>query len=256
MKLAALLLAMAACLACGGGESRTRETLMIDEALKRDLAELSGVPVFFGHHSVGDDILAGLRELEQAAGCKLSIAEERVGENNQPLRKFEDFAQHAERAGAQGEPLMLMKLCFVDFEPQSKVPDLVEAYAQAVARVRKARPGVKLVHVTPPLCSRPSGLKTALKRLLGKPVWEDDCNARRAEFREALLRRFPGEPVLDLGLLESTRPDGTRELHSVGGTDVPMLWPGYTHDGGHLNEAGKRMAARAFVQALARARRG
>jgi hypothetical protein len=259
VKPTALLLALvpAPGAACGGTEPIPAEKrIMLDAQCQADLETLRGVPIYFGHHSVGDNILQGLRALTREAGVELSIHEQRVGENAKPLQKFEDFARHAEDPRAPREQLLLMKLCFVDFTPDSQPAALVEAYAQVVERVRKARPDARLVHVTPPLCARPADLKSKLKRTLGTQVWEDDCNARRAEFRELLLARFPGQTVLDLGGLESTRPDGTRELHSVGGKPVPMLWPGYTDDGGHLNETGRLLAAKAFVRALAQARRG
>lgn len=230
-------------------------TVLLEEPLRADLERLRGARIFFGHHSVGDDILAGLRGFAREAGIELAISEERVGQNTRPLAKFEDFARHAESAAAQGEQLLSMKLCYVDFTPDSDAGALVRAYADAVERVRKARPDARIVHVTPPLCTRPAGLESKLKRTLGARIWEDQANARRMEFREQQLARFPGEPCFDLGLLESTRPDGTREQHQVGGRQVPMLWPGYTRDGGHLNEAGKRLAARAFAHVLAGALR-
>jgi len=261
MKLSALLLSAALGAACGGTESGAQEqanmksTIVMDATLKADLETLGRSKIYFGHHSVGDNILEGLRSLAREAGVELSITEERVGENNKPLAKFDDFAKHAESPASAGEQLMLMKLCYVDFTPDSDADALVKAYAAAVERVRKARPAVKIVHVTPPLCTRPSDLKSKLKRMTGSSVWEDQCNARRVEFREKLLARFAGEPVLDLGLLESTCPDGTREMHEVGGKQVPMLWPGYSNDGGHLNEAGKLLAASAFTHVVAGALR-
>jgi hypothetical protein len=51
--------------------------------------------------------------------------------------------------------------------------------------------------------------------------------------------------------VESTRPDGTIEAYEVDGNPVPMLWPGYSRDGGHLNDEGKLVAGKAFAHALA-----
>ncbi len=259
MKLALLLLATGLGAACGGSTPSALETknlesmIVIDETLKADLETLRGARVFFGHQSVGANILAGLRSLAQEAGIEVAIGEGRVGENMQPLGKFEDFARHAESPDSDGQQMLLMKLCYVDFSPDTDAGALVQAYASAVERVRKARPEARIVHVTPPLCVRPGGLKPLLQRALGRPVWEEQANARRMEFRERLLARFPGEPVFDLSMLESTRPDGTREEYVVGGRKVPMLWPGYTSDGGHLNGLGQRLAAKAFAHVLASA---
>ena len=256
MKAAVLLLALALCGACGGAQPAPMESkTVIDDTLKADLETLRGARVFFGHHSVGANLLEGLSSLSREAGVEVRIGEGPVGENTKPLSKFEDFAKHAESQASEGEQLMLMKLCFVDFKPDTDVRALVGAYAKAVERVRKARPGVRIVHVTPPLCTRPNDLKSKLKRTMGSPIWEDQANARRSEFREQLLARFPGEPLFDLATFESTRPDGSREIHDVDGKPVAMLWPGYSSDGGHLNEAGQRAGAKAFAHVLASALR-
>jgi hypothetical protein len=228
---------------------------MIDDTLKQDLTTLRGARVFFGHHSVGQNILEGLAELSKAAGIEVKIDEARVGENTRPLEKFEDFAKRAERDLDDGTQLMLMKLCYVDFNPRTDVDELVRAYVAAVARVRKARPAVRVVHVTPALFARQTDLKSTLNRTLGRPIWEDQSNGKRLDYGRKLREAFPEDPFFDLAGVESTRPDGGREEHEVGGRQVPMLWSGYSSDGGHLNEAGKLVAAKAFAHALAAALR-
>ena len=248
MKLAALLLAAALGAACGGSAPSALETknlermTVIDETLKADLETLRGAQIFFGHQSVGVNILEGLRTLAREAGIALEIGEAGVGENGRPASKFEDFARRAEAAPAGSLQLMLVKLCFADFTPSTDARPLVEAYERAVQRVRKAQPAVRIVHVTPPLFRPPAGLKTSIKRLL-------------AEFRGLLLAAFPGETFFDLAALESTRPDGTREQCEVGGQQIPMLWPGFASDEGHLNDTGRRVVAKAFAHTLAEALR-
>jgi len=252
MRLFAAILAVGSCLACGDQTTRAPEvSVVIDDTLKQDLKALQGARVFFGHHSVGQDILDGLAGLSREAGIDVRIDDGRVGENTKPLTKFEDFARRGEKEPNDGTQLMLMKLCYVDIDPRSDVDKLVHAYQDAVARVRKARPGVKILHVTPPLCSRETDVKSKLNRTLGRLVWQDEANRKRLAFARKLREAFPGEPVFDLAAVEATRPDGTLEEHEVNGEPVPMLWPGYTHDGGHLNDAGKHVVARAFARTLA-----
>jgi hypothetical protein len=98
-------------------------------------------------------------------------------------------------------------------------------------------------------------MKTKLNRTLGRPVWEDLANAKRLAYGKKLRETFPGEPFFDLSAVESTRPDGSTEAYEVEGKSVPMMWPGYTQDGGHLNGEGGRVAAKAFAHALASALR-
>jgi hypothetical protein len=250
------LAGLAPSLACGArAEPETEARIVVEETVKQDLSTLRGARVFFGHHSVGANILQGLGELSKEAGIDVRIDEAPVGENTKPLGKFEDFAERAERNPGDGTQLMAMKLCYVDFQPTTDVDSLVLAYAAAVDRVKKARPGVKVLHVTPPLCTHPTDLKSKLSRTLGKSIWEDQANMRRLEFKRKMIERFPGEPVFDLSAVESTRPDGTTEAYPVDGKEVPMLWPGYTDDGGHLNGRGRVAAAKAFAHALATALR-
>jgi lysophospholipase L1-like esterase len=252
MKQFAFVLGLSLSSACGAGANPTSETsVLIDDTLKEDLATLHGARVFFGHHSVGQNILDGLNELSKEAGIEVRIDEAPVGENQHPLGKFEDFAKRGERDPSDGTQVMAMKLCYVDFTPKTDVDELVRGYVQAVERVRKARPGVKIVHVTPPLCSRPTDMKAKLNRTLGRPVWEDLANAKRLAYGKKLRETFPGEPFFDLSAVESTRPDGSTEAFDVEGKPVPMMWPGYTQDGGHLNGEGGRVAAKAFAHALA-----
>jgi hypothetical protein len=67
--------------------------------------------------------------------------------------------------------------------------------------------------------------------------------------REAYAGRAP---VFDLAVLESTRPDGSRVSYTQGADTVYTLAPEYTNDGGHLNEAAKRMVAEQLLIFLAR----
>ncbi len=256
MRIAVALIGLALAPACSVETSPAQETrVMIDDTLKQDLTTLRGAHVFFGHHSVGQNILEGLAALSKEAGIEVKIDEAPVGQNTRPLEKFRDFAERAERDLNDGTQLMLMKLCYVDFNPRTDVDELVRGYVAAVARVRKARPSVRIVHVTPALSARPTDLKSTLNRTLGRPVWEDQANAKRLDYGRKIREAFPEDPFFDLAAVESTRPDGGTEHHEVGGLQVPMLWPGYSNDGGHLNAEGQRVAAKAFAHSLADALR-
>ncbi len=254
MKGAGAALAAGLWLALGAqAEATEGSTVVVDQALKKDLETIRDARVFFGHQSVGKNLLDGVAALAQEAGIELHLGEATLGANRDPRSKFEAFARMAE--GGVEADLMVMKLCFVDIDPNTDTDALLAAYRDAVARVRKAKPGVKLLHVTTPLTGRGTGLKSWLRRTLGRSVWDDDTNAKRLAYNRGLRAMFPADPIFDLAALESTRPDGSREEYAVNGQPVPMLWPGYSDDNGHLNEAAKRVAARAFVAALAEALR-
>lgn len=229
-----------------------RQVVQAEDTLVRDLEALRGRALFFGHHSVGRDILDGVAELAAETRVPVVIDEGPVGHNQRPLDKFKDFER---QVLARRDEVVAMKLCFVDFRPDTHVDALVAAYLETVARIRAARPDVTILHITPALTAREMHLRARINRFLGRQVWEDDANLRRLEFSERVRAAFPRDPFLDLGAVESTRPDGAREMHLVGTRLVPMMWPGYTDDGGHLNALGRRWAAQAFVRAFAEASR-
>jgi hypothetical protein len=233
--------------ACGDSEAPSLDRA----AAVRDAAALAGVRVLFGHHSVGRDVLDGLRAVAGAGGIDVrSVA---VGENGRPFFKLVDFERVAIRADVD---VVMMKLCFADFTPSTDAHALFAAYASAIRRIRAARPDVVVVHVTPPLHTTPRDPRALFLRVLGRTTWEDAANARRAEFADAVRGAFAGEPIFDLAHIESTAPGGVRTAIVVDGRAVPVLWPGYTSDGGHLLALGKDLAAAALLHTLALARRG
>jgi hypothetical protein len=253
----ACLLALLLVAGCGDrAAARPEADVAIDGDLRADLETIRRARIFFGHHSVGRDLLDGLASLSREAGVPVEIEEARVGENQDPRSKFEAFARRGEAHTDDGLELMAMKLCYVDIDPATDADGLVAAYRAAVERVRRARPDVRILHVTTPLQARRTDIRSTLERLRGRPPWVDRANQKRLEYNEKLRAAFPAEPLFDLAGVESTRPDGSHELHPVDGRPVPMLHPGYTRDGGHLNETGKRVVAREFARALARALAG
>ncbi len=213
-----------------------------------ELGALENKRVFFGHHSVGRDILDGVSLV--APEAHLFVSEAAVGENGQPSLKIADFEEIALGCDAD---IALMKLCFADFTPSTDVDTLFARYAVAVDRIHAARPELVVVHVTPALHTETRDPRSIVKRVLGRPVWGDQANARRALFAERMRERFADEPLFDLSRIESTTPSGDRVLTLMDGAAVPALWDGYSTDGGHLNNRGKRVAAAAFLDVLERA---
>lgn len=228
------------------------------DALVAALRAVATHKVWFGHHSVGSDLLEGVQALARDADVAVTIGEGPVGNNGEPLDKIAAFEREALSGAGKDADVVAMKLCYADFKPTTDVSTLVDAYAASVQRIRAARPNVRVLHITPPLTTRQSDLKSRVLRFFGRPVWGDDANMRRVEYGELMAARFAGEPLLDLARIESTRSDGSREIHLVSSAAVPgararlvpMLWPGWSRDEGHLNDDGKRVAARAFVTAV------
>ncbi len=238
-----------------------------EPAVKSGLQALSGRRIFFGHQSVGLNVLDGLRELAALEGAALRVTEARapgvppgtlahlaLAENGDPARKLRSFAQAFARGEAAGADLALMKFCYVDVTAGTDVAALFAAYQRTVAEVEALSPGTTVVHVTVPLQAVEGGARGWLKGLLGRPRWGAEHNARREAYNDLLRAAYRGRaPLFDLALAESTRPDGTAETATWQGREVRALVPAYTGDGGRLNEAGRRAAARDLVDDLAAA---
>lgn len=264
----ALLCALAVTLGCGARPHPEGRTSEMTPRLKEDLARLRRARVYFYHHSVGENVLAGVGRLDAEAGggpLRLASPAEAAaiegpvlahgggGRNGEPRSKVDAFA-----AAIRGEPglrpeLAMMKFCYVDFDPSTDVAGVLAYYRSALEALKRDFPGVRFAHVSVPLTRRPTDVKASVRRLLGLQVWEDASNARRAEFNQRLKDAFPSDPIFDLATVEATGPDGGTSAFELDGRRVPTLQPAYTEDGSHLNRAGQEVAGAAAIHFAAEA---
>jgi len=246
-------------------------TITIDQETRQALEDIASARIIFGHHSVGGNLIAGLRQLAQEAEIDIRFVElesEQVpqgvpvfahtspGRNLYPIEKIDDFFSLLSDQHDMLKPdLALMKLCYVDVAPDTDTHELANHYEKKVREVRTKLGDTVVMHVTTPLMKSPSDLKSRIKRLIGKGdmVWKDAANKNRQDLNRKVVAAFPEGPIFDLALVESTGPDGRRAAHGEEGDIYYSLWPDYTEDGGHLNEVGRRVAAKAFALALAAA---
>ncbi|HEX9308167.1 MAG TPA: SGNH/GDSL hydrolase family protein [Anaeromyxobacter sp.] len=235
-----------------------------DPALAGEVAAVARLAIYFGHQSVGGNVLEGVRRLAAREGVPLHLVEAPsaagvprgtwahglVGENGSPERKIEAFARALD-GGAGDVDVAFMKLCYVDFHAGTDPVALFARYRAALRELGRRHPHTTFVHVTAPLTTSPGGTKALVKRLLGRESNEVQ-NARRERFNALMREAFAGrEPLFDLARLESTRPDGGAETVAWRGEVVPALVEAYSDDGGHLNAAGQDRVARALVAFLA-----
>ncbi len=235
--------------------------------LKLALNQLAGQRVFFGHQSVGDNLLAGIQQLSQDAQVTLpvvkvtsaadmkqaGIAHALVDENTLPLKKLQSF-ERALATKAPGLQVAALKFCYVDVHAGTDVKQLFARYQASMATVQAQQPGLRLVHFTVPLTTVQTGWKASLKRLLGKAPHGILDNLKREEYNQ-LVRQSYGQTgfLYDLARVEQTRPDGSAHTVEWQGQQVPALFPDYSSDGEHLNTQGQLHAARALVTVLAKA---
>lgn len=262
------LLALAA---CGGTMMTTREAApalpTLSDVTDAQWAALAQRQIFFGHQSVGGNIMQGVAEVLAAnPRIRLTVVESRnprdsagpafrhalVGRNDFPLEKFDDFvALTASGFGSDGGVAML-KLCYVDIHTHTDAEDLFAQYRRRIDSLRAKNPNVTVVHFTSPLTTI-ENWKGVLRATLSGNNTQRDRNVVRHRYNELLRREYEGrEPLFDIAKLEARLPDGRSVFYRVDGDSVPLLAPQYTDDGGHLNAAARRMAAEQLLIMLAR----
>jgi hypothetical protein len=219
-----------------------------------DVGTLAGMRIFFGHQSVGREILAGVREvapeltivsLDAAPGEGAGLIEGAIGHNQHPQTKDRAFLDAV--SGRGDLDLALYKYCFVDVDEHTDPVALFSSY-RTTLEAASAR-GVRVVPVTLPLTTIEPGWKLWGKRLIGRPT-QVELNALRLQFNELMREHYGTSAIVDLARIESTREDGSRCLVQLDEQFVEYLVPGFTYDGSHLNGRGRRHVARRFVESL------
>jgi hypothetical protein len=235
-----------------------------------ELARVSRTRVFFGHQSVGMNILHGVREVYATHGTAAPVIEENstdagaaggfidhafIGENGKPLLKIQDFDEAMRSGTGQCVDVAMMKFCYADIGAATDAGALLAAYGEVAAALQRDFPDVTFIHATVPLTTGP-GLLSGLKRRLrggDRSGWAD--NAARERLNALIRREYAGGALFDLAAAESTGPDGSRSGGTFREEQCYRLRPGYAADDGHLNREGARVVATAWLKAIARASR-
>lgn len=232
----------------------------VSAELRGDLEQARQRRVLFAHKSVGENVLSGLRAVLAESSLEWKIAnvdqappgtvlvEATPGENGDPRSKVDGFAALVRQASPPPD-LALMKFCYVDVTKDTDVGAVFGHYEQTLRQLEQEFPQIVFGHVTVPLSVKSSSTKDRIKRWVGRQVWVDAHNAKRADYNSRLRAAFPTERIFDLAAIESTRPDGSREELVVSGQPIPSLVAAYASDAdGHLNALGQRVAAEGFAR--------
>lgn len=210
------------------------------------LQRLALKAIYFGHQSVGFNIMDGVQTLIAATPGTVPrvqqtstpgsmqqgvFAHGENGSNGDPVGKTAAFRATIQGGVGAKVSLAFFKFCYVDFGQSTNVGAVFADYQSTMAALRSAFPGVRFVHFTVPLMTG-----------------SNSDNAVRERFSDLIRQTYgSGEPMFDLAKAESTRPDGSTE--SVNG--VRALVAAYSSDGGHLNATGAEAVAKALVAYLA-----
>lgn len=242
----------------------------IDDVPMEYWAKLAEKRIFFGHKSVGYNIIAGIKDImserdyiklnvvetkEPAEFDQLIFAHSQVGKNTDPASKIVSFRNIIDTGVGNLVDIAFFKFCYVDVMRDSDPQEIFDSYNAAIEGLKARYPETKFLHVTVPICSAPKGakknLKESVKLLIGRPGVLDD-NVKRQHYNALLNDAYSKtDPVFDLASAESVNPNGCR-YYAVKGTEkVFFMASQYTNDGGHLNEQGRKRIAEQLLIILA-----
>ena len=216
---------------------------------------LKNYRIFFGHQSVGGEIIKGVEELVSHDGDHdLTVIEidgrpipdggqgifhDHLGKNEFPDTKNAAFTKVVSDAKGKID-IAFFKYCFIDINDRTDVNRMFTRYRDTMAELKRAYPNVTYIHVTAPLTTVQTGPKAWIKRVLGRPLGGYVENRKRNEYNDLLRRQYMGkEPLFDLAAVEARFPDGKPSTYEYEGKYYYTLNTMYTYDGAHLNERGR-----------------
>lgn len=248
----------------------------ISQIPKEKWDNLSQKKIFFGHQSVGNNIILGINEIKSNNGqIQLNVVETRdiadfekaifahysnIGGNDYPLSKVEDFVQLISDGLGDKTDIAFLKFCFVDIESGTDIENVFKKYRESIGELKSRYPDMTIVHFTVPLLRKEQtgivkNIKNFIKGFMGKKkdnFFSNSHNAVRNEYNKLLVSHYgEKEPIFDIARLESTDPAGKRDMFSYDGNEYYALVPDYTDDGGHLNEKGRKYIAEQLLIFLA-----
>jgi hypothetical protein len=230
--------------------------------------------IYFGHHSVGQNILEGVKDvIAEFPQIKLNVvnikkedshlstpifAHSKIGKNQHPISKTQRFDALMDEGLGSTSDISFFKFCFIDFNSTTDIDAVFNDYSKTMARLKKKYPKTIFIHFTIPLICFPAGIdgmvmrtKNFVKKTLGMDNQWDFSSSKF--FNEKIREKYYGvEPLFDLAKIESTDPTtGERNSFTSGGVTYFQLLPKFTDDGGHLNKEGRHVVAEKLLLYLA-----
>lgn len=229
------------------------------------LKKLSKKKIFFGHQSVGYNIIDGLSDIIKKSKVEqLNIKETRniddykvpifghatVGQNKNPVSKIDAFEKIMNDGFGKKVNIAFFKFCYVDITSDTDVDELFNYYKTRMNHLIKKYPKVKFIHFTIPLrkIRRSRGITGFIKGLIGREDRHMVDNIERFNYNALLKKEYSDKVIFDLAKFESTYPDNSREGFKKGGELYYALVPQFTDDGGHLNKNGQKFVSQQFLQ--------
>ena len=219
--------------------------------------------IYFGHQSVGFDLITGMNNvMKEMPEIKLHIKEtklpedfsqpifahSKIGKNRDPKGKCDDFRAVMDSGVGNKVDIAFVKLCFVDIMKGTNAADVFKHYGKTMDGLRAAYPKVQFFALTAPLTAYENSTLVRIKRLFGFTLSNDEDNIVRNDFNKLVRAKYQATgDLFDLAGFESTRMDGRRVVFNKNGGDYFSMADEWTHDGGHFNEGGGKYMAKKLL---------
>ncbi|MDD4858506.1 MAG: hypothetical protein PHD74_10455, partial [Candidatus Krumholzibacteria bacterium] len=249
----------------GGMAHRNSRYASLEAVPKAGWDSLACKSIFFGHQSVGRNIVDGIRDVMRLyPDIRLNVRETAspedfdgavfahwpIGENKDPRSKIDHFRRILESGVGRRADMAFFKLCYVDVGGDTDVEAVFHYYEETVRSLEKEFPNLKIVTVTVPLTTRPAGLKARISEMRGRTLWSEEDNIKRNVLNGMLRKEF-GASVFDLAGFESSSSGGGKTSFKKDGETYYILNHAYSDDGGHLNKTGRSVIAAEMLAFLA-----
>lgn len=242
----------------------------IDDVPVEYWAKLAEKKIFFGHKSVGYNVIEGIKDIVREHNCiKLNIVEThdpeqfdrpifahaQVGQNTNPTSKIKAFENIMNSGVGRKVDIAFFKFCYIDVMRDSNPKEIFDSYWKAIEDLKIRFPGTKFLHVTVPIRSIPKGIKRyvkqSIKLLIGRQGVLAD-NMKRQCYNTLLKNACSKTiPLFDIAFVESKSPSGSLCYAVKKKEKIYFMDSQYTYDGGHLNEEGRKRVAQQLLIILA-----
>jgi hypothetical protein len=259
-------------LSCGTNAPPKGSNCSMESEINRSLKTIAKTRIFFGHQSVGNNIIEGIKSLHNKnSSDSINFIElpaenpltppfflhKRIGKNRDPKNKCDEFKIVVNDLAREID-IAILKFCYIDISAKTDVEELFNYYKQTVSEIRKQNTHVTIIHTTVPLISKSGGDKskknqviTYIKRVLGQLPSFDADNIKRNEYNNLLREYFKTEPIIDIAKAEAFHDSDKEVSFCHRKKNYQCMYNGYTNDGGHLNKLGQKKVAENFVKVLA-----
>ena len=247
-----------------------RQMNTIDSVPEDYWEHLARKRVFFGHQSVGDNILDGIEDLmgkdsnirleiigtdHQNAEDGPGVYHKKIGRNTRPKSKLIAFRRELDQQAGFPFDIAMMKFCYVDLMNDDDPEAVFDLYKTTMSELEVRYPETVFVHATVPIEAVNSNvkrvLKESIKSLIGRRGVVEN-NSVRQRYNDLVRSTYEGRGwIFDIAQAEMTAPDGSVSFKTSESRRVFLMDGQYSGDGGHLNRLGRRRVAEELLVVLA-----